>query len=144
LTPTGLTLDDLEGAYRRISRAVHRAQEDAYEFTAADAWDALERDELILDAAFFGLLFGQLEKRINRLAERSLTKESEKQALRSQPFERRLQMALPHQVTSRDEIWGWYRLRRGVAHGDPLASEFNFPAVLQRARELDTLLEDAA
>ena len=138
-------LDELEAAYRRVSRARDRALEDAYEFAIEAMVTALERDEVIVDAAFFLLIFGQIEARINALAKRRQRRADGRAAVREIPFERRLDMALPgHQQTAaRQEIKHWYILRNAPAHGDRFAADYRIAEVLQRAKELDRLIESA-
>ena len=101
--------------------------------------NALESDQLILDAAFFVLIFGQLENRINRLAEARLPTKRQREQLRQLGFERRLSLAL--KGTGNDvlggEIAGWYDLRNRAAHGDAIASGFNIASVVARAREIE-------
>jgi|SRR5579884_824555 len=63
-----VSLDELEAAYRRVSRSLYRAQEDALDFAAEEIVATLERQQTIIDAAFFILIFGQVEARINGLA----------------------------------------------------------------------------
>jgi hypothetical protein len=132
-------LAELEAAYKRVSRSLYRAQEDALDFDAEAIILALEREQTIIDAAFFLLAFGQIEKRINLLAASRLEREAERASLRQLPFERRLAIALPSaaQDRLRREIAGWYELRSRAAHGEFVASEYNISAVFMRTRELE-------
>jgi hypothetical protein len=91
-------LDELEIAYRRVSRALYRAQEDALDFSAEEIIAALERDQTIVDAAFFVLIFGQVESRINGLASSRLTRPEQRSAIREAKFEQRLARLCPVQV----------------------------------------------
>lgn len=135
-------LDELEATYKRVSRSLYRAQEDALDFEAEAIIAALEREQTIIDAAFFLLAFGQIEKRINLLAASRLEREAERAGLRRLPFERRLTMALPSdaQKRLREEIANWYELRSRAAHGAFIASEYNISAVFLRTRELEARL----
>ena len=67
-----ISLDEFGASYGRLSKTIVRALEDAYDFLAETVIAALERDQRILNAAFFILIFGQLERRINLLAERQM------------------------------------------------------------------------
>ena len=64
-----VSLEDLRGAYRRTSSRIYRILEDGYDFsTEAYLIETLDRDARIIDAAFFVLIFGQIENRLNGLA----------------------------------------------------------------------------
>jgi hypothetical protein len=132
-------LAELETAYKRVSRSLYRAQEDALDFDAEAIILALEGEQTIIDAAFFLLAFGQIERRINLLAASRLERETERAGLRQLPFERRLSIALPSdaQKRLRGEIASWYELRNRAAHGEFIAIEYNMPAVFLRTRELE-------
>jgi hypothetical protein len=134
-----ISLTELEAAYKRISRALYRAQEDALDFDAEVIFTALERDQQIADAAFFLVAFGQLERHINALAAARLRRPTQQAALREQPFERRLLVALPddRQRPLRTEMARWYGIRNQAAHGDAIATEYNLFAVFIRIRELE-------
>ncbi|MBV9757558.1 MAG: hypothetical protein JO047_10925 [Alphaproteobacteria bacterium] len=145
MSATPIGLDELAAAHRRVSRARDRALEDAYEFAVEDMVTALERDEVIVEAAFFLLIFGQIESRINELAKRRQRRAEAREAVRELPFERRLHMALPgrHRDTARQEIKRWYVLRNASAHGERLAADYRVAEILQRAKELDRLIDKA-
>jgi hypothetical protein len=135
-------LEHFAGALRRLERVFYRALEDAAEFGVEEIFATLERDERITRAALFLLIFGQLENRLNKLAERRIADPTGRSALRDQRFERRLEMAL-RDLPNRDlerEILGWYGLRNLAAHGRYLASSYNIGAVLSRAQQLEELL----
>lgn len=91
---SAVSLDELESAYRRVSRALYRAQEDALDFVAEEIIAALEREQTIIDAAFFILIFGQIERRINELAATRLKRADQRAAIRERRFEQRLGIAL--------------------------------------------------
>jgi len=137
-----ISLGELQSAYRRTSSRIYRILEDGYDFSAEDALiEALNRDALIIDAAFFVLIFGQMENRINELAARKMATDQKRRALREQKFERRMNIALSGQdnKTVRDDIEGWYYLRNDAAHGERLA-RYNIEAVFERANQLDAML----
>lgn len=140
---TGVSLGQLRAAYKRTSSRIYRILEDGYDFSIENALiESLDRDALIIDAAFFVLIFGQIENRINELAARRLTAER-RRALRSQRFEQRMTLALPgrdHQAV-RDDITHWYNLRNDAAHGERLATH-NIGGVLERADQLDVMLSE--
>ncbi|MGC2524149.1 MAG: hypothetical protein WA417_16170 [Stellaceae bacterium] len=138
-------LDELEIAYRRVSRALYRAQEDALDFSAEEIIAALDRDQTIVDAAFFVLIFGQVESRINGLAASRLTRPEQRSAIREAKFERRLAKALPGAGWRRvrEELEDWYKTRNRAAHGEEVvAGGYNISGIFERARELDALLSD--
>jgi|SRR5271163_4426642 len=137
-----ISLEELENAYRRVSRALYRAQEDALDFAAEEIITALERDQTIVDAAFFVLIFGQVESRINGLASSQLTRPEQRAALREAKFGQRLGKALPGAGWRRvrEELEGWYQTRNRAAHGEELAGGYNISGIFERARELDALL----
>jgi hypothetical protein len=81
-----ISLSDIEAAYRGVSRALYRAQEDALDFIADEIIRVLERDQMIVDAAFFILIFGQIESRINALASSRLSRPAERTASVKQGF----------------------------------------------------------
>jgi hypothetical protein len=116
----GSSLTEFEGAYRRVTRALYRAQEDALDFLAENIIEALEREQTIIDAAFFILIFGQIEFRINELAATQLARPDQQAAVRGARFQHRLAIALPGVQFEliRDEIAVWYRQRNRVAHGE--------------------------
>lgn len=103
---------------------------------------ALERNQIILDAAFFVLIFGQVESRINELASSRLGRSDQRAAMREARFERRLLTALPGPVWAgvREELGSWYKTRNRVAHGEAVAGGYNLSGIFSRARELDELL----
>ena len=116
-----------------------------YDFSAEDAIIvALDRDALIIDAAFFVLIFGQIENRINELAAIKMETETRRRALREQKFEKRMELALPGvgNKSVRGEIAGWYSLRNDAAHGERL-SEYNIDTVFERAEWLEAILGDS-
>lgn len=156
-----ITLDQLESSYRRVTRELDRMRQDTDDLldeTIAEAlkdgaetvYDELtgvlrstiERDRRVVDAAFFILIFGQLENRINSLATRRQQRPEERIAMRDRPFERRLDHALPgtDKEETRKEIKNWYDLRNYVAHGERIGSGYNIAEVLRRARELENEL----
>ena len=134
----GASFDELEGAYRRVSRALYRAQEDALDFLAETIIEALEREQTIIEAAFFILIFGQIEFRINELAAIRLTRSDQQAAIRERPFRRRLAIALPGARfnSTRNEMGGWYDRWNRVAHGETVTG-FDLGVIFRRARELE-------
>jgi|ERR1700733_5026084 hypothetical protein len=78
-----VSLDDLGGAYKRTSTRIYRILEDGYDFAVANLIiDTLDRDALVVDAAFFVLAFGQIESRLNAIAATHLKSDAERAALR--------------------------------------------------------------
>jgi hypothetical protein len=145
MSGSAVSLDELEITYRRVSRALYRAQEDALDFMAEDIFAALEREQTVVDAAFFILIFGQIEARINELATSRLSRPAQRATIRDVGFQRRLDMALPgaeHDLVRR-EIEAWYGRRNRVAHGETAAAEFDLSQIFRRARELDTAIAQA-
>jgi hypothetical protein len=139
----GLSLDEVESAYRRTRRFILRGQEDALEFLSEPAWDGLERDRAIVDAAFFLLIFGQIEDRINSLALGNLPVQQQP-SLRGLRFERRLALALPNDAPLRLVISEWYEDRSDAAHGRSIASTYDIRGMLVRAHEIEVQLIAAA
>ena len=135
----GLSLDEVEAAYLRTRRYTERGQEDALEFVSDPAWEGLERDRIIVDAAFFLLIFGQIEDRLNALARGRLTARQQS-SLRSLKFEKRLALALPSDTALKSVIEDWYEDRSDAAHGRSVASAYDIPAMLARAREIEMQL----
>ncbi|QXX73935.1 hypothetical protein [Methylovirgula sp. HY1] len=133
-------LDELADAYKRVRRSIARNMEDAADFDNQPIFDALDKNQTIVDAAFFVLIFGQLENRINALAQQKISDSKQRQALREGKFEKRLEIALRNQSDLRMEIEGWYRVRNDAAHGESIASGYEIEAVLERAREIEKLL----
>jgi hypothetical protein len=70
-----VSLDDIGLAYARVQRSIERGMEDAADFGDELRWSALTRDQIIVDATFFILIFGQLERCITNLAVRKLNRE---------------------------------------------------------------------
>jgi hypothetical protein len=132
----GLSLDEVAAAYLRTRRSIERGQEDALEFLSEPTWEGLERDRTIVDAAFFLLIFGQIEDRINALARGRLSARQQA-SLRGLKFEKRLALALPSDTALRSVIEDWYEDRGDVAHGRSVASAYDIPAMLARAREIE-------
>jgi hypothetical protein len=135
----GLSLDAVEAAYLRTRRYIERDQEDALEFLSDPAWEGLERDRSIVDAAFFLLIFGQIEDRINALARGRLSTRQQS-SLRTLKFEKRLALAVPNNTALKSVIEGWYEDRSDAAHGRSVASAYDIPAMLGRAREIEAQL----
>ncbi len=136
-------LDDLAQAYRRVERSIYRGMEDAVDFNDEVRLDALDRDRTIVDAAFFVLIFGQLENRVTQLALQTVSEPKQQQALREAKFEKRLEIALRGRGELRREIKGWCSIRNDVAHGESIASGYEIKSVLSRAEEIDALLADS-
>jgi hypothetical protein len=133
-----LGLDEIAVAYRRIGRSLYRALEDAYDFVGEDIVAeeiirALERDQTVLDAAFFILIFGQLEQRVASLATAGEGRGSGRRG-----FTSLLAAALPRrdERDRRREIERWYALRNRAAHGEEIAASYNTGDILARVREL--------
>jgi hypothetical protein len=139
-----VTLFDLSGTYRRVSNRIYRILEDGYDFAVDEQIiETLDRDALIVDAAFFVLIFGQIENRLNELAIRRLGKDKKRQAaIRDAKFEKRLALAspAPEDEPIRQEIEGWHKLRSDAAHGERLTSTYNVATVFERAFALDALV----
>lgn len=135
-------LDELREAYKRVQRSINRSTEDAADFDNEAMFSALDKDQTIVDAGFFVLIFGQLENRINALARQRTTQPNHWDALRSLDFERRLDIALRNESSLKREIGGWYRVRNDAAHGESIASGYEIEAVLERARAIEALLLD--
>ncbi len=138
-----VALDDLDGANKRTSSRIYRILEDGYDFAVANLIiDTLDREALLIDAAFFLLVFGQIESRLNAIAAMHLTSEPKREALRQQRFERRLALALPEPANAelRRDITGWYRIRNDAAHGRELTGTYIIPEIFERAYQLEALL----
>jgi len=137
MTDSAIGLGDIEAAYRRLSLATYRALEDAYDFEAEAIVAALERDQRITNAAFFVLIFGQLEQHIIRLAAAHGGFGPGRSS-----FRRMLAVALPdaRDRRLRREIEQWYKLRNNAAHGEAIGASYNIQAILERARELERRL----
>ncbi len=138
-----ISLDDLYGAYRRISSRIYRILEDGYDFAVEHLIvDTLARDALIVDAGFLVLVFGQIEARLNAIAEARMTSERARSALRERSFDRRLLLALPGEedVELRRDIANWSKVRNDAAHGGELTSGYAMPAIFERVYQLDALL----
>jgi len=142
----GVTLGDLQGAYKRVTARIYRLLEDGYDFAVEEKIIAtLDLDALIVDAAFFVLIFGQIENRVNELAVRRIGADRRRaEALREARFDRRLNSALPGSgnKSPRDEIAGWYNIRRGPAHGERFAASYNVATVFERAFQLEALVDE--
>jgi hypothetical protein len=140
----GISLYDLRGAYERVSSRIYRILEDGYDFAVDDRIiDTLNRDALIVDAAFLVLIFGQIENRLNELAlQRAGAGSGRRRAMREEKFEKRLDTALPgpDSETLRRQISGWYDIRSDAAHGERLNDDYNVATVFTRAFELETLV----
>ena len=141
-----VTLADLQGAYKRLTTRIYRILDDGYDFAVDDAIIAtLDRDSLIVDAAFFVLIFGQIENRVNSLAiRRAGAGERRKQAMRDAKFEKRLECALPGPANEplRNEISGWYNERSDAAHGERFGPSYNVATVFERAFQLEALVSE--
>jgi hypothetical protein len=139
-----VSLDDLDNAYRRVRRSIARSMEDAADFNDNAVFDALARDQNIVDAAFFVLIFGQLENRITILAVQKVQQVAKKNALRDAKFEKRLEIALREHADLKSEIEDWYVVRSDVAHGGGIAAGYDIGAVLTKTRAIDKLLTGTA
>jgi hypothetical protein len=129
-----ISLDDLYGAYRRTSSRIYRILEDGYDFAVEHLIvDTLARDSLIVDAGFLVLVFGQIEARLNAIAEARMTSERDRDALRELGFDRRLLLALPavEDAELRRDIANWSRIRNDAAHGRELTSGYVIPAIFE-------------
>jgi hypothetical protein len=138
-----VSLDELHGAYRRISGRIYRILEDGYDFTVENLIvDTLARDALIVDAAFLVLVFGQIEARLNAIVEAQMTSGRERRTPRELSFDRRLMMALPGVANAelRRDIANWSRIRNDAAHGRELTGGYVMPAIFERAYQLEALL----
>jgi len=139
-----ITLDDLRAAYKRTTSRIYRILEDGYDFGVDQLIvEALDRDALIVDAAFFVLIFGQIESRLNALAIRRVgTDRKRPAAMREAKFEKRLEHALPGPESAdlRREIGGWYDTRSDAAHGGRLTYTYDVAAVFDRAFQFDELV----
>jgi hypothetical protein len=138
-----ITLGELRAAYTRTTIRIYRILEDGYDFSTENAIiTALDRDALIIDAAFFVLIFGRIENRINELAARR-TATDRRPALRDQKFEKRMGLALSGRDNKalRDDFSRWYNLRNDAAHGERL-TKYDINAVLERADKLDAMLRE--
>jgi hypothetical protein len=135
-----VSLDEISNAHTRVRRSILRGMEDAADFNDGARFSALERDQIIVDAAFFVLIFGQIERRITELAVRKVNRAEERSALRDAKFERRLEIALRDDRVLRDEIADWYSIRNAPAHGQGIASGYEIGKVLLTARVIDALL----
>ncbi len=136
-------LNDLAGAYRRTSSRIYRILEDGYDFAVANLIiGTLNRDALVVDAAFFVLVFGQIELRLNAIAATHLKSDAEREALRQRRFERRLALALPGAANAelRHDIADWSKIRNDAAHGRELTGRYVISAVFERAYQLEALL----
>jgi hypothetical protein len=141
-----VSLTDLRAAYKRTSSRIYRILEDGYDFGFSDlVIEALDRDALIINAAFFVLVFGQMESRINQLAASRVTMETQRQALREQKFARRMGLALPGpgNRAARDKIAVWYDVRNDAAHGERLV-EYDIDAIFERADQLEAMIRGEA
>src|SRR5436309_9218865 len=73
-----ISLDGIANAYRRAQRSIVRGMEDAADFDDDARFAALELDQNIVDAAFFVLIFGQLERRITDLAVHKVKRQNQR------------------------------------------------------------------
>jgi hypothetical protein len=140
-----VSLAGLGGAYRRTSNRIYRILEDGYDYSVVHLIiDTLDQDALIIDAAFFVPVFGQVESRINAIAATHLASEADRQALRQQRFDRRLALALPGPTNAelRKDINDWSKVRNDAAHGRELTGSYVIPEILERAHQLEALLAE--
>ncbi len=116
---------------------------DALAFDNEEKFELLDRDRNIVEAAFFVLIFGQLERRVTELAVRKVSGQSvrHKAAMRDAKFERRLEVALGDDPALRTEIEAWYSVRNIPAHGSGIASGYEISAILSSARQIDKQLQ---
>jgi len=135
-----VSLDDIEKAYHRAQRSMSREIDEALEIIDDAQFDAWARDKNIVDAGFFILIFGQLERRITDIAVHKVNGPKHQRALRDAPFEKRLEIALRGQPDLIEQIEDWYAVRNDPAHGQHIASGYDIPEVLARAREVDAIL----
>jgi hypothetical protein len=140
-----ITLDDLRAAYKRTTSRIYRILEDGYDFGVDQLIvEALDRDALIIDAAFLVLVFGQIETRVNRLATARSDTARRRQALRDQSFERRLDLALrgDDMAEIRHRIAIWYSWRNDAAHGERITSGYDVADMFETAYELEAILSE--
>ncbi len=138
-----ITLDDLRAAYKRTTSRIYRILEDGYDFGVDQLIvEALDRDALIIDAAFLLLVFGQIEARVNRLAASRSATDQRRRALRGQPFEQRLALALQgdDMAEIRRRIAIWSNWRNDAAHGERLVSGYNVADMFETTYQLEALL----
>jgi hypothetical protein len=138
-----ITLDDLRAAYKRTTTRIYRILEDGYDFGVDHLIvEALDRDALIIDAAFLVLVFGQIEARVNRLATAPSVTAQRRQAVRDQSFARRLDLALQgdDMAELRRRIAIWYTWRNEAAHGERIPSGYDVADMFETAYQLEASL----
>src|SRR5947207_8765129 len=87
-------LDSLTRSYTRLSRDVGGRIEFACDLDSDDALEVAEQEKDHLDQAFFVLSFSALEKKITLLASVRLSETNQRAAMRSAPFEKRVESAV--------------------------------------------------
>jgi hypothetical protein len=140
-----ITLDDLRAAYKRTTSRIYRILEDGYDFGVDQLIvEALDRDALIIDAAFLLLVFGQTEARVNRFAVSRSATDQRRHAVRDQPFRQRLALALQgDDITEiRRRIGIWYNWRNDAAHGERLTSGYDVADMFETAQQLEAILSE--
>ena len=144
-----IRLDQIEAAYRRFLRDVHRRQEDTLDPINQDAFEAAETDERLLEGGMFLLVWGRLEARINEHCAFRLNRQYDGKRppseiagmVREMGFDRRLRMAVADRAL-RTKIGKWYDLRSDIAHGRSDQSSVEVAAIITGTRELDASLAD--
>lgn len=135
-----MTIDEIYGAYRRLSAALTRSIDTAIEYGLREL-DQVDPDLRVLEAGTFVLLFGVLEQSLRELAARR-TRDARFKVMvvtREVAFSRVMtELKLPKEVER--EIGRMETMRNDAAHGTRLARQYDIPAIVARIEQIRSLL----
>jgi hypothetical protein len=134
-------LEHIAASYARLSYDIGSRINFACDVGSEEAFAAAEREQALLDQAFFVLCFAALERQVVLLA--SARRPDRRQRMRDVNFNQKLKVALkvarevldatPSWSTAESIIGTWYQIRNDIAHGDAPAQLIDVPAVLRQA-----------
>ncbi|HMK89386.1 MAG TPA: hypothetical protein VK446_07115 [Methylocystis sp.] len=151
-------LQAIESTYTQLATDLDRKLDDARQRGSQSAIDWAEKQQLINDSAYFILVWGQLEAKINGVCEKAIRKHRKSVSWRARrawdahdpdniraKFEDRAALVLDRFNTQSDayrKTIRYYNQRNQVAHGKSLATGINVPFVITEIYQIISELRD--
>ncbi len=146
-------LPAIEAVYMELATYLARKRDDARQQANQAAVDQIENQRLINDSAYFILVWGQLEAKINDVCEKAIRKRRssvdwpsrrawdihDPDNLRATKFEDRVALVLDRSNAKSDAYkltMRYYGERNRVAHGKTLATGIDVPFIITQVYQI--------
>jgi hypothetical protein len=151
-------LQAIESVYTKLASELDRELDEARRNSDQSAVDRIQRQHLINDSAYFILVWGQLEAKINELCEKAIRKRLQSSDWHTRrawdahdpdnlraKFEDRAALVLDRNNSKSDayrKTIRYYGERNRIAHGKSLATGVDVPSVISEVYQIISEMRD--